>query len=394
MRKHNDLRVQRLKLKKTDYFIFLMVMLSMIFIVMAFGMYTNKARMEQNELIYGAMGNIANNQRNQFENYINERVSTLQALAVYPQIYRMDEEEQSKFIKSHSYAFGFEHIFIMNKEGKGYYIEEGVHRNQKDEPEKVKQKMSIFDSENSELDLVLQAITEKQDKRGRIVLEGIEYEAVLTYVSDYKWTIIHLIPVDAVDALYDFAETFRVIFSVMIVLLGFCIVRVIYCWIKSTDRIYTDALTKGNSYAACRALLDSLEKKRKQAVTIVFMDLNRFKYVNDTYGHDKGDELLRIFSDALGCTFGRVGFVGRMGGDEFIAVLLDSTEGQIQDLWTQLESRLKEKSVDLDFPYEITSSYGYATREIGGGESLDLIMQYADAKMYEYKVIQKKCKII
>ena len=81
-----------------------------------------------------------------------------------------------------------------------------------------------------------------------------------------------------------------------------------------------------------------------------------------------------------------------MGGDEFIAVLLDSTEGQIQDLWTQLESRLKEKSMDLDFPYEITSSYGYATREIGGGESLDLIMQYADAKMYEYKVIQKSAK--
>ena len=112
--------------------------------------------------------------------------------------------------------------------------------------------------------------------------------------------------------------------------------------------------------------------------------------MNDTYGHDKGDELLCIFSKAIEATFGRVGFVGRMGGDEFIAILLDATESQIQELWKALEALLKEKSGKLEFDYEITSSYGYATRAVYGEESLSLILQYADERMYEYKALHRK----
>lgn len=471
MKKHSSLHVHRLKLKTSDYFMLVGVMLSLVFIMVAFTMYTRRAQVQQTELVQSVMENMAKNQRNQFDNYVDEKIKILQALAEYPEIYEMDEKQQEKFIKKHSTDYGFGHIFIMNTEGMGFYIDEGAHRDQKDEPffkevmendivvtdpfytysgtafmtacvsirnaegekvgalcgainltslqdiiknnemilggqcfiinmsgvyltsdnpVRVANKVSIYSTKNSELNLIREVITEKVDKNGKVVLDGVEYEAILTYLHDYNWVIVQLIPVTEMEALYSFMSVFQIIFIGIVLLLFFCVVRIIYRWNKSNEKIYTDSLTKGNSRAACYDLMESLENRRKQAVTIVFMDLNRFKFVNDTYGHDKGDELLCIFSKAIEATFGRVGFVGRMGGDEFIAILLDATESQIQELWKALEVLLKEKSGKLEFDYEITSSYGYATRAVYGEESLSLILQYADERMYEYKALHRK----
>ena len=179
------------------------------------------------------------------------------------------------------------------------------------------------------------------------------------------------------------------IFLFVIAILIYCIVRIIYSWKKSNKKIYTDTLTQCNSRAACLDLLDRLEENRKQQITIVYMDLNRFKWVNDTYGHDKGDELLKIFANVLMQTLGKEGFVGRMGGDEFIAMLLDTTEEELLQLWQQVEEELLKQSDKLGFPYQITSSYGYAIREKGDKTSLNVILQLADMKMYENKVARK-----
>lgn len=470
MMKHSSLRVQRLKLKKSDYFMLVMVMLSLVFIMVAFAMYTNRAQEQQTELVQTVMENMAKNQRNQFENYVDEKIEILQALAKYPEVYNMDEKQQEKFIKKHSIDFGFGQMFVVNTEGMGFYIDEGAHRDQKDEPffkeimendvvvtdpfytysgtafmtacvsiyneeeekvgvlcgsinltslqdiiknnemilegqcfiinmsgvyltsdnpTRVANKVSIYSTKNSELNLIREVITEKVDKNGRVVLDGVEYEAILTYLHDYNWVIVQLIPVTEIEALYSFMSVFQMIFTFIVLSLFVCVVRIIFRWNKSNEKIYTDSLTKGNSRAACYELMESLENRRKQAVTILFMDLNRFKFVNDTYGHDKGDELLCIFNEALEATFGKVGFVGRMGGDEFVSILLDTTDLQIEECWSELESILKEKSAGLEFTYEITSSYGYATRAAGGTESLDLILQYADEKMYEYKTAHR-----
>ena len=123
---------------------------------------------------------------------------------------------------------------------------------------------------------------------------------------------------------------------------------------------------------------------------IVYMDLNRFKWVNDTYGHDKGDLLLQLFTSVLNQTFGVDGFVGRLGGDEFIAVLLDTTEEELKELWENVEELLVDRSKELDFPYIMSSSYGYAFREKGEDISLHEILKEADKKMYEYKISHKE----
>ena len=132
-------------------------------------------------------------------------------------------------------------------------------------------------------------------------------------------------------------------------------------------------------------MLAYLEKRSYGDISIVFFDLNKFKLVNDTYGHDKGDLLLKIFSKSLKETFGKIGFVCRVGGDEFVTILLNSSEAEIEAAWEKLCEKLHEESKTLDFAYEITSSYGYATRKKGEAGSTEELMKLADERMYQYK---------
>ena len=58
-------------------------------------------------------------------------------------------------------------------------------------------------------------------------------------------------------------------------------------------------------------------------------------------------------------------------------------------MWGDVEAILKKQSKTLDFPYVISSSYGYASRNIGQTETMDEIMQQADEKMYKNKAAKK-----
>lgn len=172
----------------------------------------------------------------------------------------------------------------------------------------------------------------------------------------------------------------------------FCIFRMVYSWKKSDQKIYRDKLTKCNSRAAFFDLLEHLEGNYKHRITIVYMDLNDFKWVNDTHGHDMGDELLKIFSEVLVKTLGREAFVGRVGGDEFVAVLLDVKDTELFELWKTVERALIEQSAKLPFEYRISASYGYASREKGAKDKINDITTRADQKMYEYKTRMKAFK--
>ena len=251
-------------------------------------------------------------------------------------------------------------------------------------------KISVFDRKRSDVSLIQQAILWEDYRGGTMVLEDKEYLAHVCYLPDYTWAIVQCTPMDEVVKQLDNLTRLQTVLSVAIVALIACVVRIIYCWNKSVNETYRDALTGCNNRAACKKMLSHLEKKKSEDIYIVFMDLNRFKYVNDTFGHDKGDELLKIFSRELTETFGKIGFVCRVGGDEFVTVLINSSEEEIKETWSRLCERLKSESKQLKIEYEISSSYGWAVRKKGEEGSLEALMQLADEKMYEYKQRSKK----
>ena len=440
--------------------------ISIIVLLLGIGMYMDSAKDNQFKLIQEVMTNEAHNLEIQFEELLDEKVMILRALTSYPDIYKMDEARQRKFIAQRSYRFGFSHIFVMNTDGIGYYMEENVHRDQSEEQffrdvmdndvfitepfytedgvvftticvpiynektEKVGSlcgalrltriqslisenkivldgqcfildkegkyltsqegsdvvyQISIFDKKDSEVSLVKKALEEKKDQKGTITIEVIEYQSNITYLEDYNWIIVQNIPTSAIGARFTTLNALQIGLGICVFVLICCIIRIIYCWYLNINRIYKDPLTRCSSRAACLDLIDNINKKYTSRITFLYMDLNNFKYVNDTYGHNKGDELLCIFGEAIGDIFGKIGFVGRMGGDEFISVLLDTSDAEVEALWKELEVRLVEKSVKLGIDYIITSSYGYVSREKGETESLENLMHRADEKMYAYK---------
>lgn len=76
-----------------------------------------------------------------------------------------------------------------------------------------------------------------------------------------------------------------------------------------------------------RLFLDRLEKalqsaeRSGQGLTLVYSDLDGFKQINDVHGHERGDELLRVFADRLSCAVREMDTVARLGGDEFTLIL-------------------------------------------------------------------------
>ncbi|MBQ8519575.1 MAG: GGDEF domain-containing protein [Agathobacter sp.] len=472
MRKNqNRLQVRRLKLKPLDYFMLIGATVSIIMLLVGLSTYMENAKTSQLNLIQEVMTNEAHNLKIQFEDLLDEKVELLQALVTYPEIYEMDEEKQKEFIRYRSDEFGFSHMFIMNKNGQGYYIDEDVHRDQSGEKffydvmykevfiaepfytetgdvftticvsiynknnEKVgalcgalrldniqkliadnemvldgkcfildkegkyltsdrtvdvTYQVSVFDKEDSETSLIQKALTEEKDQKGIVTIEGIEYQSNVTYLEEFNWLIVQSIPTSEIVARFSTLNILQNSLSISIFILICCIVRIIYRWYKNVNKIYMDTLTKCNSRAACLDLIDNIEKKYNHRITFLYMDLNRFKYVNDTFGHDKGDELLCVFSKAIEETFGEIGFVGRMGGDEFISILEDVSDADIEAMWSKLEALLVERSALLDIPYVITSSYGYASREKNEKETLESLMTKADTKMYEYKALYRK----
>ena len=456
----------QIRFKAIDRALLAGMLLLIVATMVAFHGYTENAEQNQINFVQLVMEKNAINQAEQFETFVDEKIAILKALAAYPEIYKMDKDQQSAFIKNRSAKWGFRHIFVMDTEGNGFYPEEALTRYQggeqfykdvmsndititepfyaddgtaimtacvsvydsmnkkvgvlcgaidlktvqqvitsnemlldgdsflldrngkfvtKPQSGNIRSDVSVFDFKKSEVSLIQQAILWEDNRAGTLVLEETEYLAHAYYLPDYTWTIVQCTPMDEVVKQFENLTTMQTVLFLAIIALVFCIVRIIYCWNKSVSETYTDALTGSNNRFACIKMLSYLEKKNYGDISIVFFDLNKFKQVNDTFGHDKGDLLLKIFSKAMAETFGRLGFACRVGGDEFVVILLNSSETEIEETWTKLCERLHEESGKLDFDYEITSSYGYATRKKGETGSLEELMRLADERMYRQK---------
>ena len=117
--------------------------------------------------------------------------------------------------------------------------------------------------------------------------------------------------------------------------------------------------------------------------TIVCLDVNNLKTVNDTYGHAKGDVLIRSAADVIAQTFKQDGMVARTGGDEFVAVLGITDEKKLSVLMKQFEQNIEQKNLagnDLN----LSIAYGYASASQQDSD-IDKVYQTADDRMYEKK---------
>ncbi len=140
-----------------------------------------------------------------------------------------------------------------------------------------------------------------------------------------------------------------------------------------------------------RAEADRLFIELDAAVTpyaIINMDLNGLKATNDIYGHAMGDLLLQKFSGILLSSFSEIGTCIRMGGDEFLVVILDYDRERINRCIKHMEELERTSSASLKFT--ISAAYGIAYSDEDDLQSSEKVYQLADRRMYERKESMKQ----
>ncbi|MEP7348820.1 MAG: EAL domain-containing protein [Sphingorhabdus sp.] len=126
-------------------------------------------------------------------------------------------------------------------------------------------------------------------------------------------------------------------------------------------------------------------KSAKRACTLIMMDLDRFKHVNDTLGHPAGDELLRQVARRLERVVGSRGEIGRLGGDEFQIILPDIDDrGKLGELASKIIQIVSQPYAIDDKRATIGTSIGIAVAPYDGDEKLDLVHN-SDLALYAAK---------
>ncbi|WP_328438559.1 GGDEF domain-containing protein [Streptomyces sp. NBC_00444] len=117
---------------------------------------------------------------------------------------------------------------------------------------------------------------------------------------------------------------------------------------------------------------------------VVLADVDKFKRINDTYGHAAGDALLKATADRLAHHVGRTGVAGRLGGDEFAAVVIDD-HGPAGDLLAVLHGVLARPVDGQDPAVRTTVSLGWVRAADFPGDDLSGLLRRADEAMYAAK---------
>jgi diguanylate cyclase (GGDEF)-like protein len=148
-----------------------------------------------------------------------------------------------------------------------------------------------------------------------------------------------------------------------------------------TDSL-TGVLNRRGFYRSGEKRFKELNRKKKP-FNIIYFDLDKFKPINDLWGHSEGDDVLKIFSAQLRQHLGSRDIVGRLGGDEF-AVLV-TTENAIQPFLDKLRESLDLHNQQSGKPYNINYSYGILNSHSGQYGSLVDMVKESDAVMYSEK---------
>lgn len=145
-------------------------------------------------------------------------------------------------------------------------------------------------------------------------------------------------------------------------------------------------LSNRRGFDALGGRLLEIAKRIDVQVAVVYADIDNLKPINDAYGHEAGDAALLEVAAILETTLRGSDVIARVGGDEFCAVLADTSAEDAEAAAARIEQAIVRRNVASELPFDLSISVGIVTdRPATSGRSLQELVELADAQMFVAK---------
>jgi diguanylate cyclase (GGDEF)-like protein len=132
-----------------------------------------------------------------------------------------------------------------------------------------------------------------------------------------------------------------------------------------------------------------LAKREKAGLLILYADLDNLKEVNDIYGHEEGDKLLKETAELLKESYRKSDIIARIGGDEFVIFPVGMTKDNVEIIASRLQNNIEMYNAEREQDYKLSISFGIAAYDPESLIDIDGLLAEADKLMYEQKKKQK-----
>ena len=125
--------------------------------------------------------------------------------------------------------------------------------------------------------------------------------------------------------------------------------------------------------------------RKKTPILLLYLDVDKFKEINDTYGHKEGDMVLKEVVQLFKSTLRKVDIICRIGGDEFFLIFPDSSLNYAPLIRERINKNLEKLNQRLNRPYKIDFSIGLSHYNPSNPLSIEELIKIADENMYKEK---------
>lgn len=163
-------------------------------------------------------------------------------------------------------------------------------------------------------------------------------------------------------------------------------IKIIRSEIKLNYMSFYDALTGVHNRAFIEESIKRLDTQRQLPLSVIMADVDGLKIVNDTLGHDYGDELIKKIAAIVKKSCRKEDIIGRFGGDEFIVLLPQSSSEIAQEICARIKTNLKDVFIKA---IPVSLSLGFATKKTSS-ENIKQMVKLADQDMMKNKHYNKQ----
>ncbi|MBU2439494.1 diguanylate cyclase, partial [bacterium] len=133
-----------------------------------------------------------------------------------------------------------------------------------------------------------------------------------------------------------------------------------------------------------------MANRNKTPILLLYLDVDDFKYINDTFGHQEGDKVLKEAVKLLKSILREVDIICRIGGDEFLLIFHNSSSKDVPLIKERINKNLEKLNQKLAKPYKVDFSIGLSYYNPSNPLSIEELIRIADENMYKEKKKKKE----